>query len=160
MIKKKKKKLSQVLGILIFYKLEPAKSEFLFSPEDNQLDWTGSLKNKIAAKLLIVTAKLFCNLVEPSNHVIFFSVEIILGIVRKGKGNWTESNTIPYRAELHGTGFILSEVSILINQILESKDQRWLWLVLTHWLHLNWKLFAVVASVQLKKQEQPQAVKK
>lgn len=84
----------------------------------------------------------------------------MLVIVRKGKGNWTESNMIPYRAELHGTGFILSEVSILINQILESKDQRWLWLVLTHWLHLNWKLFAVVASVQLKKQEQPQAVKK
>lgn len=89
-----KKKLSQVLGILIFYKLEPAKSEFLFSPEDNQLDWTGSLKNKIAAKLLIVTAKLFCNLVEPSNHVIFFSVEVMLVIVRKGKGHWTESNTI------------------------------------------------------------------
>lgn len=87
----------------------------------------------------------------------------MLGIVRKGKGHWTESNAIPYRAELHGTGFILS-VAVNIDQsnlwCKESKDQRWLWLVLTHSLHLNWKVFAVVASVQLKKQEQPQAVKK
>lgn len=84
----------------------------------------------------------------------------MLGIVRKGKGHWTESKTIPYRAELRGTGFILS-VAVNIDQsnlwCKESKDQ---WLVVTHSLHLNWNAFAVVASVQLKKQEQPQAVKK